>query len=124
MSSPNMPRSAASPGTCSHRAVHVAPPSFPYFPLTLAVTTGPEALQQNTVTNAKDRILSEKMSWLSCPSLGVQKIMKILNTIKTLIFSIFSTMQMQFLSNYQEVQMRALLAAGRRADCIMIKEVS
>lgn len=50
--------------------------------------------------------------------------MKILNTIKTLIFSIFSTMQMQFLSNYQEVQMRALLAVGRRADCIMIKEVS
>lgn len=119
-----MPRSAASPGTHSCRAVRAAPPSFPYFLLTLAVTTGPEALQQNTVTNAKDRILSEKMSWLSCPSLGVQKIMKILNTIKTLIFSIFSTMQMQFLSNYQEVQMRALLAAGRRADCIMIKEVS
>lgn len=33
-------------------------------------------------------------------------------------------MQMQFLSNYQEVQMCALLAEGQREDCIMIKEVS
>lgn len=68
-----MPRSTASLDTRSRRAVHAAPTSFPYFPLTLAVTTRPKALQQNTVTNAKDRILSEKMSWLSCPSLGVQK---------------------------------------------------